>query len=401
MAFLLRINIMPSKLSEEIAPFFVMDVLERAKEIEAQGKKVIHFEIGEPDLPTPKIICDEAIEAIRVGDTKYTPSLGIPELREAIAEDYKEKYGVNIPPGRVIITSGSSPALFLSMLSLLEHEDEVIITDPHYSCYPQIIKIAGGLPKRVRIYEEDGFQIDINSLKKAISKKTKAIVINSPSNPTGVVLEPNVIKEISELGLYIISDEIYHGLVYEGKAHTIYEFTDRAFSVNGFSKLYSMTGWRLGYFIAPEDFIRPTQKLQQNLFISPNPFVQRAGVAAIRKAKREAKEMVQIFSERRKKMIEGLRDLGFVIRSEPKGAFYVFVNVKSLNDSSQELAFDILEKSHVAVTPGIDFGYGGEGYLRFSYTTSLDDIDEGIKRLGEYIKKKNSEVRIQKKESIS
>ncbi|MGH7908884.1 MAG: pyridoxal phosphate-dependent aminotransferase [Thermodesulfobacteriota bacterium] len=392
---------MPSKLSEEIAPFFVMDVLERAKEIEAQGKKVIHFEIGEPDLPTPKIICDEAIEAIRVGDTKYTPSLGIPELREAIAEDYKEKYGVNITPGRVVITSGSSPALFLSMLSLLEHEDEVIITDPHYSCYPQIIKVAGGLPKRVRIYEEDGFQIDIDSLKKTISNKTKSIVINSPSNPTGVVLEPNVIMEISELGLYVISDEIYHGLVYEGKAHTIFEFTDKAFSVNGFSKLYSMTGWRLGYFIAPEDFIRPIQKLQQNLFISPNPFVQRAGVAAIRKAEREAKEMVQIFSERRKKMIEGLRGLGFVIRSEPKGAFYVFVNAKSLNDRSQELAFDILDKSHVAVTPGIDFGYGGEGYLRFSYTTSLDDIEEGIKRLGEYIKKKNSEVRIQKTESIT
>src|SRR3989304_5994454 len=361
---------MPSKLSEEIAPFFVMDVLERAKEIEAQGKRVIHFEIGEPDLPTPNIICDEAIEAIRIGDTKYTPSLGIPELREAIAEDYKEKYGVNITPVRVVITSGSSPALFLSMLSLLEHGDEVIITDPHYSCYPQIIKVAGGLPKRVRIYEEDGFQIDIDSLKKTISSKTKAIVINSPSNPTGVVLEPNVIKEISELGLYIISDEIYHGLVYEGKAHTILEFTDKAFSVNGFSKLYSMTGWRLGYFIAP------------------NPFVQRAGVAAIRKAKREAKEMVQIFSERRKRMIEGLRGLGFVIRSEPKGAFYVFVNAKSLNDRSQELAFDILEKSHVAVTPGIDFGYGGEGYLRFSYTTSLDDIEEGINRLGEYIKGK-------------
>src|SRR3989304_3370837 len=183
MSFSHRIDIMPSKLSEEIAPFFVMDVLERAKEIEAQGKRVIHFEIGEPDLPTPNIICDEAIEAIRIGDTKYTPSLGIPELREAIAEDYKEKYGVNITPGRVVITSGSSPALFLSMLSLLEHGDEVIITDPHYSCYPQIIKVAGGLPKRVRIYEEDGFQIDIDSLKKTISNKTKAIVINSPSNP--------------------------------------------------------------------------------------------------------------------------------------------------------------------------------------------------------------------------
>jgi aspartate/methionine/tyrosine aminotransferase len=390
---------MPSKLSLEIAPFFVMDVLERAKEIEAQGKKVIHFEIGEPDLPTPKIICDEAIEAIRIGDTKYTTSLGIPELREAVAEDYWEKYGVRITPDRVAITSGSSPALFLSMLSLLEKGDEVVITDPHYSCYPQIIQIAGGVAKRVRIYEEDGFQINIDNIKKAVSKKTKAIIINSPSNPTGVVLEPNVMKDICELGFYVISDEIYHGLVYEGKEHTIYEFTDRAFSVNGFSKLYSMTGWRLGYFIAPEDFIRPVQKLQQNLFISPNPFVQRAGIAAIKKAKREANEMGQIFNNRRKKMIEGLRSLGFEIHSEPKGAFYVFVNAKGLNNSSRDLAFDILERSHVAVTPGIDFGYGGEGYLRFSYTTSIDDIEEGIKRLREYIKKKNSEDRNQNTEA--
>ncbi len=366
-----------------------MDVLERAKEIEALGNKVIHFEIGEPDLPTPKIICDEAIEAIRLGDTKYTSSLGIPELREAIAEDYREKYGISIPPDRVVITSGSSPALFLSMLSLLERGDEVIITDPHYSCYPQIIQIAGGVAKRVRIYEEEGFQINIDNIKKTVSKKTKAIMINTPSNPTGVVLEPNVMKEISELGFCIISDEIYHGLVYEGKEHTIYEFTDKAFSVNGFSKLYSMTGWRLGYFVVPDDFIRPVQKLQQNLFISPNPFVQRAGIAAIKKAKREANEMVKIFSERRKKMIKGLRSLGFKIRSEPKGAFYVFVNAKGLNDRSKDLAFDMLEKSHVAVTPGIDFGYGGEGYLRFSYTTSIDDIEEGIKRLSEYMKKGN------------
>jgi aspartate/methionine/tyrosine aminotransferase len=380
---------MPSKLSLEIAPFVVMDVLERAKEIEAQGKKVLHFEIGEPDLPTPNIICDEAIKAIKAGDTKYTSSMGIPELREAIVEDYREKYGVKIAADRVVITPGSSPALFLSMLSLLEQGDEVIVTDPHYSCYPQIIQIARGVPKRVRIYEEDGFQIDIDNIKNAVTKKTKAIIINSPSNPTGVVLEPKVMKEISELGFFIISDEIYHGLVYEGKAHTIYEFTDRAFSINGFSKLYSMTGWRLGYFIIPEDFIRPVQKLQQNLFISPNPFVQRAGLAAIKNAKKEANEMVQIFNKRRIKMIQGLRSLGFEIHSEPKGAFYVFVNVKSLNDRSQDLAFDILEKSHIAVTPGIDFGYGGEGYLRFSYTTSLEDIEEGIKRLEKYINEKH------------
>jgi len=377
---------MPSKLSQEIAPFYVMDVLERAKELELEGHSVIHFEVGEPDLPTPEVVCEEAINAIRQGDTKYTPSLGIPELREAIAEDYKENYGVGISPSRVVITMGSSPALLLSMLSLLDPKEEVIITDPHYACYPQIIKVAGAVPSRFRIFEEDGFQVDIKSLKKAVSKKTKAILINSPSNPTGVILEPMLMKEISELGPYIISDEIYHGLVYEGKAHTILEFTDRAFIVNGMSKLYSMTGWRLGYFIAPEEFIRPIQKLQQNLFISPNPFVQRAGVAAIKRAKLEVKGMVQVFAERRGFMIEGLRELGFHIKSEPKGAFYVFVNAKRFGSNSLDLAFDILEKSHVAITPGIDFGYGGEGYLRFSYATSVENILEGIRRLGEYIR---------------
>ena len=377
---------MPSKLSQEIAPFYVMDVLERAKELEFMGNKIIHFEVGEPDLPTPEIICEEAIKAIRRGDTKYTPSLGIPELREAIAEASNENYGVDVSPSCVVITMGSSPALLLSMLSLLNSKEEVIITDPHYACYPQIIKIAGATPKRFRIFEEDGFQIDIKMLKKAVSKKTKAILINSPSNPTGAILEPELMKEISELGLYIISDEIYHGLVYEGTARTILEYTDRAFVVNGMSKLYSMTGWRLGYFIAPQDFIRPIQKLQQNLFISPNPFVQRAGVAAIKKAKQQVREMMQIFGERRRVMIEGLRELGFDIKSEPTGAFYVFVNAKRFGGNSLDLAFDILEKTHVAITPGIDFGKGGEGYLRFSYATSVENILEGIRRLGEYIR---------------
>ncbi|HEX9830487.1 MAG TPA: aminotransferase class I/II-fold pyridoxal phosphate-dependent enzyme, partial [Thermodesulfobacteriota bacterium] len=230
---------MPSKLSQEIAPFFVMDVLERAKEIEARGNSVIHFEIGEPDLPTPTLICAAAIESLKCGDTKYTPSLGIPELREAISEDYKSTYGVDISPSRIVVTMGSSPALFLAMASLLDPGDEVIITDPHYACYPQIIKIAGGVAKPARIYEEEGFQIDIKRIRRAISKNTKAIIINSPSNPTGVVLEPQIMREISDLGLYVISDEIYHGLVYEGEARTIYEFSDKAFMINGFSKLYS------------------------------------------------------------------------------------------------------------------------------------------------------------------
>ncbi|MCZ6685231.1 MAG: pyridoxal phosphate-dependent aminotransferase [Candidatus Dadabacteria bacterium] len=379
---------MPSKLSEEISPFYVMDVLERAKEIEAKGESVIHFEVGEPDFPTPDVISEEAIRAIKEGDTKYTHSLGILELREAISRTYESNYAIEIPPGRVIVTMGSSPALYLAIISLIEPGEEVLITDPHYACYPQIIKIAGGVPKTFRIYEEEGFQIDIGRLKKAISPRTKAILINSPANPTGVVLRPEVMREISELGIFVVSDEIYHGLVYGGEARTVYEFTETAFAVNGFSKFYSMTGWRLGYLIAPQEFIRPIQKLQQNLFISPNPFVQRAGVKALKQAGSEALKMRELFDERRKTMIEGLKGLGFKMRSEPEGAFYVFIDASDLNPNSHELAFDILEKARVAITPGVDFGEGGEGYLRLSYATSIPNIKEGIMRLGEYIHSK-------------
>ncbi len=379
---------MPSKLSEEISPFYVMDVLERAKEIEAKGESVIHFEVGEPDFPTPDVISEEAIRAIKEGDTKYTHSLGIPELREAISRTYESNYAIEIPPGRVIVTMGSSPALYLAIISLIEPGEEVLITDPHYACYPQIIKIAGGVPKTFRIYEEEDFQIDIGRLKKAISPRTKAILINSPANPTGVVLRPEVMREISELGIFVVSDEIYHGLVYGGEARTVYEYTETAFAVNGFSKFYSMTGWRLGYLIAPQEFIRPIQKLQQNLFISPNPFVQRAGVKALKQAGSEALKMRELFDERRKTMIEGLKGLGFKMRSEPEGAFYVFIDASDLNPNSHELAFDILEKARVAITPGVDFGEGGEGYLRLSYATSIPNIKEGIMRLGEYIHSK-------------
>lgn len=365
-----------------------MEILERAKEIEAEGRKVIHFEVGEPDFPTPPVICDEAAAAIAEGDTKYTHSLGIPELREAISGDYASTYGVKIPPGRIVVTMGSSPSLFLSMVSVLDPDDEVIITDPHYACYPQIIKIAGGVPRKVRIYEEEGYQIDVGRLRKAVTPRTKAILINSPANPTGAVLAPEVMKEIAELGILVISDEIYHGLQYGRETNTIFEFTDRAFAVNGFSKLYSMTGWRLGYVIVPEEYVRPIQKLQQNLFISPNPFVQRAGVAAIKKGKSEALGMIGEFDRRRRTMIEGMRELGFSLDAEPGGAFYVFVNASGLDGDSLRLAFDILENAFVAVTPGIDFGEGGEGYLRFSYATSVGNIEEGMRRIGAYIRER-------------
>ncbi len=376
---------MQSNLSKDIAPFYVLEVLERAREIEATGAEVIHFEVGETDFGSPAAACEEAIAAINEGDTRYTHSLGIRELRNAITEDYRESYGVDVSPDRVIVTMGSSPALFMSMLALVDPGDEIIITDPHYACYPQLIKIAGGAPKKVRIYEEEGFQPDVSRIEEAITPRTKAILINSPANPTGVVIDPDVLGGIAGLGVPVISDEIYHGLVYSGEARTMLEFTGNAITVNGFSKLYAMTGWRLGYVIVPAPLVRPVQKLQQNLFISPSPISQRAGVAALRKGKGDAESMVKEFGERRKRMIEGLKRLGLTTEVEPTGAFYVFANVSKLSNDSLALAFDILEKAHVAVTPGADFGEGGEGYLRFSYAAAPEKIDEGLRRLAAYM----------------
>jgi len=377
---------MPSILVENLSPFYVMEVLEHAKKLESEGRDIIHFEVGEPDFITPGEICESAIESIKSGETKYTESLGIPELRETIAKNYNKNYGQNIPYSNVVVSSGSSPAIFMSILSVINPGDEVIITDPHYACYPQIIKIAGGVPRKVRISEENGFQIDVSEIKRSITDKTKAIILNSPSNPTGAILEEQVFKEIAELGVLIISDEIYHGLEYTKKADSVYQFTDNAFVINGFSKLYAMTGWRLGYIIAPEKFIRPIQKLQQNLFISPNPFVQKAGITAIAKAKESVDLMVKEFDERRKLMLSELKKSGFKIANDPEGAFYVFLNISQFAANSYNLSFDILNKAGVAVTPGIDFGDGGEGYIRLSYATSRELIAEGVNRLASYFK---------------
>lgn len=376
---------MISKLAKSISPFYVMEVLERAQQLERKGINIVHLEIGEPDHNTDSQICKKAVSSIKSGDTKYTHSLGVAELREELSLFYKKKYNLSVSAQNVIVTTGSSPALFLCFASILDPGDEIILTDPHYACYPQIIKIAGGVAKFVRIYEQEDFQIDVSRLKKLISKKTKAILINSPSNPTGMLVNKDVMEQLAELRIPIISDEIYHGLVYEGKEQSILEFTESAIVVSGFSKLYSMTGWRLGYMIVPDPYVRPIQKLQQNLFISANSFVQSSGIEALRLSDNKIKNIVGKYKKRRDIMVTGLRDLGFDIKKVPDGAFYVFINTKKINTNSYELAFDILEKSHVALTPGIDFGSGGEGYLRFSYANSVENIKEGIARLKKYI----------------
>lgn len=371
---------------KDIPPFIVMEILEKAKQIEKHGRGVIHLEIGEPDFDTPICIKEKAIKAIKEGKTKYTHSLGLLELREAIAEYYLKEYKVIISPEQVIITSGTSVGLFLIFACLLNSGDEVILPHPYYPCYPNFIKFLDGVPVFVELEEKDGFWYYPDKIKEKISKKTKAILVNSPSNPTGRVLDNITLNEIAQIGKLVISDEIYHGLVYNNThAHSILEFTDNAFVLNGFSKKYAMTGWRLGYLIAPKEYLRTIQKLHQNFFICANEFVQWAGITAISQAEDEVKKMVEIYDKRRKFMVNKLKNIGFGITKSPDGAFYILANASRFSKDSFKLATKILEETFVAVTPGIDFGPNVEGYIRFTYTNSLENIKEALGRIEEYL----------------
>jgi aspartate/methionine/tyrosine aminotransferase len=371
--------------AQEIPPFLVMDVLERARAMEREGVHIIHLEVGEPDFDTPQVVKEAACQALNEGHTHYTHSLGILELREAICRHYLKTYNVSISPDQIVVTSGTSPAMFLLFAALVEAGDEVIISDPHYACYPSFIRFVQGVPVPVPVYEEDGFQYRPESIAARITPQTRAIMINSPSNPTGNLLSESRMREIARFSPYIVSDEIYHGLVYEGQEHSILEFTDRAFVLNGFSKLYAMTGLRLGYLIAPAPFVRPIQKIQQNFFISANSVIQVAGIAALEKTEADVARMKRLYDERRRYMIKRLKELGFGITVEPTGAFYVFANARHVSNDSYKLAFDVLEKAHVGVTPGVDFGQNGEGYLRFSYANSIENITEGLNRIEHYL----------------
>lgn len=374
-----------SKKAQEMPPFIVMDVLEKAKEMEAQGQEIIHLEVGEPDFDTPEPVKEAAIRALKDGDTHYTHSLGKLELREAIAEHYYHKYGVTVSPDQIVVTSGTSPAMLLVFSVLLEPGEEAILSNPHYACYPNFIRYVDGQPVMVPVREEDGFKYRVEEIEDHLSPRTKAIMVNSPANPTGNVFTAGELEAVANLGPYVISDEIYHGLVYEGREHSILEFTDRAFVINGFSKLYAMTGWRLGYVIAPPAFVRGLQKLQQNLFICASSFAQAAGIAALRECHDHVAQMVDTYDQRRRYLLSRLRDMGIATQVEPTGAFYALANVKAYTNDSYSFAFQILEQARVAVTPGVDFGSNGEGYLRLSYANSLDNIKEGLDRLERFL----------------
>ncbi|HNY64339.1 MAG TPA: pyridoxal phosphate-dependent aminotransferase [Deltaproteobacteria bacterium] len=368
-----------------ITPFLVMDVLERANAMASEGREVIHLEVGEPDFDTPECIRRAAASAMENARTHYTHSLGIPELREAICGHYQRTYGVTIDPGQVMVTAGSSPALLTAIACLVDPGDRIILTDPHYACYPNFIRILGASPLLIPTGSSDAFQLNPDKVKAAMSPKVKAMVVNSPANPTGICLDDAHMRELAGLGLPIISDEIYHGLVYAGEQHTVLEYTDNAIVINGFSKAWAMTGWRLGWAVFPKNLIRTAQKIQQNLMICAPSVAQWGGVAALTEAREDVERMRRIFAGRRLTMLQEMDRHGFTVEVEPTGAFYVLVNMKEWTDDSHRFAMDILEATGVGVTPGIDFGPGAQGYLRFSYANSEENIKEGIARVARYL----------------
>jgi aspartate/methionine/tyrosine aminotransferase len=373
----------------EIEPFLAVEIAELAFELERAGVDVVHLEFGEPDFEAPPVVADAVMRAIKDGRTKYVSSLGILPLREAVVDHYAATYGVRISPAQVLVTPGTSPAMMLLFGHLLDPGDEVVVGDPYYACYPNFIRYAEGRPVTVPTTEATSFALHATAVRERLSPRTRAVLINSPANPTGAVMTAEAMAEIGEVaahaGAFVVSDEIYHGLVYEGRARSILEFTERAFVLNGFSKTFAMTGWRLGYVIGPAENIRAMQKVFGNFFISTNEFVQWAGVAALREAAEETRRFRAIFAERRRVMVDGLRRVGLGVGFEPAGAFYVLANARAYTQDSTRFARTLLEEANVAVTPGAAFGPGAEGYLRFSYAASIERIEEGLRRIERFL----------------
>ncbi len=363
-------------------PFLAMEVMERAFELERQGARIIHLEIGEPDFAAPPAAVAACREAVSGGETHYTDSRGLAELREAIAADKARRAGVALDPERVIVTSGTSPAMLLVFGLLVEAGGEVVIPTPHYPCYPNFVRFCGGEPVFVPL--ADGWQVDLDAVRAALTPRTRAVVVASPANPTGAIQDAEILRALAGLGVPLVSDEIYDGIVYDGaRVTSALAVSDDAFVLDGFSKRYAMTGFRLGFAVAPERALRPLQVMQQNLFISANHFVQRAGVAALAEGEATRLAMLDAYTRRRTLMVEGLRKLGFGVPSPPQGAFYVFADARAFGRDSLRLAFDLLERARVAVTPGVDFGAAGEGWLRFSLSAPDAQIREALERLGE------------------
>jgi len=373
---------------DQIEPFRVMQLLERAKELEAQGKHIVHMEIGEPDFQTPQSIKNAAKQRLD-GDQFYTPSTGAPELQEALSAWYKKEYGVDISAQRILITPGTSGAFSLLYAVLLDVGESVLLPDPGYPCQRNFIRLAGGEAINIPVGPDSRYHLDAALIKQHWQKNSRAAVVINPGNPTGTVLSLEVIQTLAkvckEQGGYLISDEIYHGLTYGTQAACALQADDDAIVVNGFSKRWAMTGWRVGWVIVPEVLIEPCRRVMQNIFIAAPTLSQYAAIEAL-KATDAVESMRLAYDERRQYLLHELPKLGFDIVVEPQGAFYIYANVSRLTDDSKSFCWQLLEQAGVAITPGEDFGaYQPKQHLRFSYATRLDDIREGIARIAAFL----------------
>ena len=364
------------------------EVLARAKAVEASGRTVVHLEIGEPDFATPHHIVEAGIEALRGGATHYTPANGIAELREAIAEDAGRRRGIHVDPAEVVVTPGAKPILFFGLTALANAGDEVAYPDPGFPIYESVIAFLGAKPAPVPLLEASDFVFDLDRLRAAVGPRTRLIVLNSPQNPTGGVLDRAAIEAIAELALrhdcWVLSDEIYSRLLYEGEHLSIAALPgmrERTIILDGFSKTYAMTGWRLGYGIMPAELAEHVTKLAVNSVSCTAAFTQQAGIAALRGSQQAVEGMLAEFRARRELVVEGLNAIPGISCRWPKGAFYAFPNITALGLSSAELADRLLLDHGVATLSGSSFGAAGEGYLRLSYATSRDNLREALRRI--------------------
>jgi len=368
--------------TELVAPFLAMEVMERGMAMQREGLDVVQLGVGEPDFEAPPETVEAAIRSLRSGETHYTDSRGLFSLREAIVGECSARRGVDVSPDQVIVTSGSSPAILLCLNLLVNPGDEVIVATPHYPCYPNMIATCGGTPVFVPTGPEDGFVMDLSKVRAAVTPRTRAIFLASPANPTGAVQPREVVEGLAELGIPILSDEIYDGLTYDGARVTSpLGMGADVYVLDGFSKRYAMTGFRLGYAIAPKKAARPLQSLMQSFFISTSQFVQQSGIAALEHGATHVEQMREEYALRRRLLIDGLRDMGLRIPIDPPGAFYVLVDMRHLGRKSLPLCFEILDRTHVALGPGRDFGEIAEGFVRFSFATSRPQIEEALRRL--------------------
>ncbi len=371
-------------------------VLARAKELERQGKKIIHCEIGQPDFDTPAHIKEAAKKALDEGFTGYTPSAGIMELREAIAEYVSKTRGIDVTPDQVVVTVGAKIGIFSALMAFVNPGEEVIIPMPAYPSYESVTEFVGGVVKPVVLKEEREFSPSGEEIAEAVTDKTKVIVINTPSNPTGGVYKRKDLEAIVEVAkehdLWIISDEIYEDIIFDGKKHesilSIPGAEERAVMLSGFSKTYAMTGWRLGYVVAPKEVADKITKIQLNTVSCPVSFVQKAGIAALKGPRDEVEMMVREYEERRDLLYREINRIPGFSMIKPAATFYAFPNVKKLGVKSKELANMLLEEAGVALLPGTDFGAPGEGYLRLSFATSKENLMEAMERIRAFVEEK-------------